>query len=139
MKVQIRNLQKTKKIDLALIRKNIRKIFKLLSLSPGAISFVFCDKDCITRLNTQYLGKARSTDVIAFPLPGHDPQEFLGEVVVSVDAAGTNSRRFNTTFEAELTLYIIHGILHLLDYDDHTPAQRTKMRQKEQELIGKIF
>jgi len=138
MKVQIKNLQKTKKIDLTRIQKNINRIFELLSLSPESISFVFCDNECIKRLNKRYLGKSSPTDVIAFSLRADGEGEFLGEVVISIDETIKNSKKFKTTFFGELILYMIHGVLHLLGYDDKNESCRCRMRKKEQELMKEL-
>lgn len=139
MKVQIRNLQKIKKISRAAIEKKINKIFRLLSVSPGSVSFVFCDNECIRQLNRQYLKKNRPTDVIAFPLSQPRSRIFKGEVVVSVEEALANCQRFGTAFEEELTLYVIHGILHLCGYDDKTDSKAKKMRQRESEILREVM
>ncbi len=139
MKVQIKNLQKIKKINCAAIEKKINKISRLLAVSPGSVSFVFCDNQRIKRLNRQYLNKNRPTDVIAFPLTRPRSRTFKGEVVVSVEEALINCRYFGTTFQEELMLYVIHGMLHLCGYDDTTDRKAHKMRRKEDEILRKVM
>ncbi len=62
----------------------------------------------------------------------------IADIFISTDAALKNMRRYNTTLEKELILYIIHGILHLAGYDDKHPDDIKKMRKREQELLGVV-
>lgn len=90
------------------------------------------------RLNREYRGVDRDTDVLAFPSGERlavgvgDP--LVGDIVISVDRARTHARRWGTTMNDELLLYLVHGILHCLGFRDDTPALRKKMA-REQELI----
>jgi probable rRNA maturation factor len=59
----------------------------------------------------------------------------MGELVISTEQAIANARRFRTTPARELTLYVVHGILHLHGYDDRTPAQRRRMRAAERRFL----
>ena len=61
-----------------------------------------------------------------------------GEIIISTDAVEQNAKRFKTSRRHELTLYIIHGILHLLGFDDHDPRDVQKMRRKEEELLKAV-
>jgi len=63
-------------------------------------------------------------------------KDFSGCIFISSDKAATNSLRFETTFEKELALYIIHGILHLNGYDDTTARKKRVMRSKENEILA---
>jgi len=72
---------------------------------------------------------------LAFGGKDNKRQELKGDVIISVDAAIGNARRFQTSFEYEIVLYMIHGILHLLGFDDHSPADIKRMRHKEKELM----
>lgn len=61
-----------------------------------------------------------------------------GDIMISTDAAVKNHKEFKTTVSEELTLYIVHGILHLLGYDDHSKKDILKMRKKEKELMSEL-
>ena len=77
-----------------------------------------------------------ATDVLAFDLRDRKSASALeGEIVISTGAACRQARQFKTTPQREVTLYVVHGILHLLGYDDHRPADIRKMRSKEKELM----
>jgi len=58
-----------------------------------------------------------------------------GDIIISTDAVVANARKFKTSPQHELSLYIVHGILHLLGYDDHAAKDITRMRKKERELM----
>ena len=67
-------------------------------------------------------------------LRAHTPQ-LTGDIIISTDAAINNSKIYNTSIHKEISLYIIHGILHLLGYDDQNNIDVQKMRDKEQKLL----
>lgn len=89
------------------------------------------------------MGKSTPTDVLAFDLSQTKSlmarKQIFGEIVISVDTAKRNAQIFNTNFNYELTLYLVHGILHLLGFDDRSKDKRKLMRRKEQELLKGIL
>jgi probable rRNA maturation factor len=139
MKVQIKNLQKVKKINLSELRKRILRVLKILDLSDKILSFVFCDNDFISQINFEYLKHQGPTNVISFALDDDGPDDTFGEIFVSVSEALTSCQRYENSFDEELMLYVVHGLLHLCGYDDQTPNQKTKMRRKEKEILTQIF
>jgi probable rRNA maturation factor len=70
--------------------------------------------------------------------PGQRAKRIAGDIIISTDAALKNSRLYGTRLSEELALYVIHGILHLLGFDDHRPRDVEKMRKKEQELLASL-
>ena len=134
-KIKIKNLQKIKRINLKQWQNKLAKILKFLELKEESVSFVLGDNKFIKELNRKYLGRNSPTDVIAFPLSDDLEGEYLGEVVVSVEQVINNSITYGETWEEELTLCLIHGILHLLGYDDKNEKERAFMRKKEKEVL----
>ncbi len=67
-----------------------------------------------------------------------DSKHLSGEVIVSVDMAVKNARRFKNDLRNEVALCVVHGILHLLGYDDHHPHDIKRMRKKEQEILLRL-
>ena len=105
----------------------------------SAVSIVFVDDEQIRKLHRDFLGVDSATDVLTFPLDGPDATtggELLGEVYVSVDTARREAKRRGLDLERELSLYAVHGVLHLLDYDDVDPGARRTMRRKERKYLG---
>jgi probable rRNA maturation factor len=107
---------------------------------PVQVSLVLCDDATIHALNRQFLGHDYPTDVLSFPLnaPTPDGKHLLGEIVISVETAERNARRYRQPLERELLHLVIHGILHLLGYDDTTPKNRRRMRRKELAYLRKV-
>jgi probable rRNA maturation factor len=90
----------------------------------------------MTRLNREFLGHEGSTDVITFNYSERSPGEFLsGEIFICLDDARAQARQFHTTWQSELVRYLLHGVLHLLGYEDSKIAARRKMKQKENSLL----
>jgi len=137
--IEIINLHKTKKINLKRLIGNLKKILALLSAKSLDISIVLCDNKFITRINKKFFKKNNPTDVISFPLKDNFRNNYLGEVIVCVQEASLRAKEYNNTFDKELLLYLIHGILHLLGYEDTTKKQRARMEKKQSEIIAKLI
>jgi probable rRNA maturation factor len=102
----------------------------------GILSIVLVDDTAIRDLNFRFLRKDRPTDVIAFPLG--DVKGIWGEVYVSMDRTRQHAKDFGVPPEEELARCVIHGVLHLLGYDDGTVREREEMRGKEEEYLGRV-
>ena len=100
---------------------------------------VFVTDSQIKSLNKKFLKRRYTTDVLAFDLSSKESparrKNIEGEIIISADTAIKNARIFQTSPHRELVLYIIHGILHLLGFDDHRPTDVKQMRKKEIELM----
>ena len=84
----------------------------------------------------KYLGKNNPTDVIAFDVAEPKrPDKIFADIVISTDRAIDNAGAFHTTPYFELYLYVIHGVLHILGYDDKTKKDKLLMRKKETHLL----
>ena len=105
------------------------RILSILKRKTGAVNILFVDDALIRRLNNKYRKIGRPTDVLAFE---------TGDIVISVDTARRNARRFDTTTGEELKLYMIHGILHLSGYDDTSSSKKKKMRKMEEKVLKKL-
>ena len=139
MLVEITNSQKLKKINLPKLENYLNRIGNILDISSQKISLFFCDRNTIKKINKRFFGKSQSTDVISFPLKDDFDVNYLGEIVVSVEEAVKTCNQFGLSWQKELLLYVIHGILHLLGYDDRTAKKRMKMEKKQQEVLEKLF
>ncbi len=96
---------------------------------PGELSIVFLTDPALARLHAEFLGDPKTTDVITFA--GEPAFGTCGEICVSADTAATFAQRHHHDFSEELTLYVIHGWLHLAGYDDLEPAPKRRMRAAE--------
>ena len=95
----------------------------------GNISIIFCSDRYILDVNMRYLQHDYFTDIITFD--SCEGNVLSGDLFISVDSVRENALHYGATFEEELRRVIVHGLLHLIGYDDRTPAQRQQMRAKE--------
>lgn len=95
----------------------------------GDISIIFCSDNYILDINRKYLGHDYFTDIITFDYCSGNV--LSGDLFISVDSVKENSVEYGTEFEDELNRVIVHGILHLIGYDDHTDEDVKAMREKE--------
>lgn len=95
----------------------------------GDINVIFCSDNYILDVNMKYLQHDYFTDIITFDYC--EGNVLSGDLFISVDSVRENSIEFGTDFEEELHRVIVHGVLHLIGYDDHTEEDKKVMRQKE--------
>ena len=139
--IDIENRQKTVIIHPPNIRRNTRRILKAVGISEAGLSLAFVSDQAIRSLNRRFLKRDHVTDVLAFDYSDARRRKqgpLHGEIVISADTAVRQAKIFGTSVKLELTLYIIHGILHLLGYDDHRPKDIKRMRAKEQKVLKTI-
>jgi len=126
---RISNKNNIKKWIIYIIEKEFKK-------SVGDINFYFTDDTEILEINKKYLAHNYYTDIITFNYCTEN--SISGDIVISVDTVKTNAKDYNVTFENELHRVIVHGILHLLGFDDSTEEQKKEIREKENWAL-KIF
>lgn len=122
-----------------------RKILKsgggLLGLTADhELSVVLCDGPTIRRLNRQWRGKDRPTDVLSFPQHELKPGEIppagpVGDIIVSLSVARRQAREWSETWDRHFQRLLIHSLLHLLGHDHHRPAERKRMEREEQRIL----
>ncbi len=95
----------------------------------GDISIIFCSDQYILDVNRKYLNHDYYTDIITFDYCEGDL--LSGDLFISIDSVRENAAFYGTAFENELNRVIVHGVLHLIGYDDHTEEEITQMRSKE--------
>ncbi len=123
-------------------RYELHRLFRFLDqqekyrVLPGELSIVFLSDNAIARLHADYLDDPSPTDVITFP--GDPEMEFAGEICVSVERALREAPLHGNTFANELTLYLVHGWLHLAGLDDRDETSRAAMREGESFLMQRL-
>ena len=95
----------------------------------GDINVIFCSDNYILDINQKYLQHDYFTDIITFDYC--EGNKLSGDLFISVDSVRENSIYYHTAFEDELNRVIVHGLLHLIGYDDHTEEDIAQMRSKE--------
>ena len=105
----------------------------------GELSLVVVSGDEMCALNREHTGRSGQTDVLAFCLEErHMPDDVVGEVIVNASLASMEAARRGIEPLDELTLYVVHGVLHLVGYDDDSPANRRKMYSREREVLAQL-
>ena len=101
----------------------------------GELYYYFCSDEKLLEINKERLGHDFYTDIVTVPLT--DCKTVLSsEFCISVDRIKENAETFGRSYESELHRVIIHGVLHLIGFDDHTDEDEKKMREKEEEALG---
>jgi probable rRNA maturation factor len=131
--------------DRKALRKTLDAAAVLCGFPPedgGQISVVFSGADEMKRVNRAFTGRGTLTDVIAFDhraaeVPGQDSAPEL-DIIVSPDAAAGYAAGHGRDYSEELTLYIVHGLLHAAGEDDLNPAAKRKMRARERSVMAAL-
>lgn len=111
------------------IKEWLRLVAESEVFTLGNISVIFCSDNYILDINQKYLQHDYFTDIITFDYS--EGGRISGDLFISVDSVRENSVEYGTEFEDELHRVIVHGILHLIGYDDHTEDEIKTMRSKE--------
>ena len=106
--------------------------------AEGELALTFVDEEDIAALNAQHMGKSGPTDVLSFPMDD-EPQpgvpQLLGDVVVAPSVAMAQFEDHAGTYDDELALLVVHGVLHVLGHDHAEPDEATLMRDRERALL----
>lgn len=100
----------------------------------GDINVIFCSDNYILDINMKYLQHDYFTDIITFDYC-HD-NIISGDLFISIDSVKENSEYYGTDFQEELNRVLIHGVLHLIGYDDHSESDIKTMRSKEEYYLS---
>lgn len=102
-----------------------------------SLSYIFCTDQFLLKLNQQYLNHDTFTDILTFSL-SNSPLPIIAEIYISIERVKENASGLNIDFATELKRVMIHGILHLCGYEDHTPEEKKLMREKEDFYLKQI-
>lgn len=129
--IAIANRQRRMRLNTGKLRRWSRAVLAGEGIDDADLSLAFVDNRTIHELNRRFLSHDEPTDVITFPLSSPGEVPLSGEIVISAETAAAVARARGHRAEAELALYLIHGLLHLCGYDDMTPRKRKAMRARE--------
>jgi probable rRNA maturation factor len=150
--IEISNLQSHVPVTVARVRKIARAVFAAERVAGTTVSIALVDNVALRRVNRDFLGHDYDTDVLSFLFESHcvardtyrgirrraHGRAIDGEVLVSGEMAAQMAPRFGWSAREELTLYLVHGLLHLCEYDDQTPRERRVMREREQAILAEL-
>ena len=101
----------------------------------GPVSIVFCSDDYLLEINKKFLKHDYYTDVITFDYS--EGKAVSGDIMISIDSVRQNASYYKVDFDTELNRVMVHGLLHLIGYDDHEEEDITVMRGKENYYLSK--
>lgn len=134
MKITIIDLQNKLSLHQTKIKQLVRKILRGEKINKsGWLNICFVNNRMIKNHNKKFHKTSGSTDVLAFD--SGSKQSILADIMISTDTAVKQAHDFKTSSEYELSLYVAHGILHILGYNDQTAAQIKLMRKKENTYV----
>jgi probable rRNA maturation factor len=128
--IHITNEQSKVPVPSSKVRRLAVQIIKKQNLS-----IAFVTNAAIRKINRKFLKHDFATDVISFPLDS----DLLGELVISAEYAAGEAAKRKISVEEELLRYVAHGILHLLGYDDHRPADKARMWARQERELRKVL
>lgn len=102
------------------------------------LHFIFCSDTILHHINVHHLNHDTWTDVITFDYRNL-PKRIQGEVYISIDRIRENAKLYQHPLQVELYTVMLHGLLHLLGYDDHSPGDIARMRAQEQHYLGQLL
>jgi probable rRNA maturation factor len=141
LNIRIDNRNKKFRLNEVLLKRAALEVLKDVRMPRLAeLEIILLSDRAIRPLNKKYKDADRPTDVLSFNI---DACEFgrgkcFGEIFISTDMALKNSKAYGTTFENELALYIIHGILHLSGYEDYTAKDKLRMSKKQEIILERL-
>lgn len=117
------------------LRQALRKTGAVVELADGAeVSVLLCADPFIRELNLKYRDQDKSTDVLSF---SQEDDEYLGDIVISIETAVRQAQSARWPLESELALLAVHGMLHLLGFDDESEEGAREMEELTREILKK--
>ena len=120
----------TDSINITLHKNWLKTVISLEGKKTGDIQYIFCDDNHLHKINKAYLNHDTLTDIITFATTNNE-NIISGEIYISIDRVYENANDQSVLFSDELSRVIVHGVLHLIGYDDHSISEKKLMREKE--------
>lgn len=141
--IDIKNNTTHSEFDFSIIRQAAFLTLSAHKSEDYELSILLTNDDHIAELNQEYRSIDSPTDVLAFPMLENDENslinsKILGDVVISLETAERQAIAENHSFEEEVASLTVHGVLHLLGYDHHTPEEARKMFSEQTAILQKM-
>lgn len=133
--VSIEIVHPSLRIDASSLEQLLRLVVQAEEAELHFLGLILADHDTVLALNRDFLQHDYVTDVLSFSLT-EDEGVVDGEVYVDLDTAHERHTEFNTSFEEEVRRYAVHGVLHLLGYDDAAPEEKQEMHALEDRYLS---
>jgi len=142
--ITVANTQRRLRVPVRRVRELVSFVADAEGRSIGEVEIAVVGRQRMATLNEAHLGHAGPTDVLSFDLTGDRGDGVSAVIVVCADVAVRQGRRRGHAAWRELLLYITHGLLHVMGYDDATAGQAERMHAREDELldtfgVGRVY
>lgn len=134
MLIEINN-QTKKKINSSSIKKIVKLFLCFYHLDNKEVSLAFVGDQVSKKINKTYRGLDKATDVLAFSKINADNDNFLGEIIINCEQIKRQAKQFNHSTQQELIFILVHGLLHLIGYNDETEEEKENMIRLGEEFI----
>ncbi|MCX8054307.1 MAG: rRNA maturation RNase YbeY [Ignavibacteria bacterium] len=131
-KIDFTNTTEQSRLQYKKIRRAVENALKGEKINEAEISIVFMNNDDIRDINKRYLKHNWETDVISFPL---EENPLSGEIYIGLEVAREQAKEYNVSLTNELSRLAIHGVLHIIGYDDATDIERNNMTKLENKYL----
>jgi probable rRNA maturation factor len=139
--IQIDNSQKLLRINKRSVKEAVQAVLQSEDILCKEVSLYFVDEPTLCDMHANFFDDPSPTDCISFPIDGEEEgsNRHLGEIFISTQAAIDYAAQHQTDPYEELMLYVVHGLLHLIGYDDIKPKDRASMRVAEKRLMHELL
>ena len=134
------------------IKKVLKECFKEENIQDSGlyITITLANPDYIRKINKQYRGIDKATDVLSFPMFEKDeldrkieakdflPEDVLGDIIISIPKVEEQAMEYGHSFERELSYMVVHGFYHLMGYDHIQAEDKKIMRPKEEKILSSL-
>lgn len=112
-----------------------------LENNPADLTVVFCDNPYIQELNLHFRGIDRPTDVLSFPSDEINPEsgnQYLGDIIISYPQAISQAEAASNSFSSEISMLVVHGVLHLRGFDHENATKKEEMWSKQTSILESL-
>ncbi len=127
---------KFKHSDAEKTREWLKNVVQNEQQNIGEINYIFCSDEYLYAMNMEYLNHDTYTDILTFDNREDEKEDLVGDIFISIDRIKDNAKKLNISWQDELDRVMVHGILHLLGYDDQDAASKSTMRKKEDACLS---
>ena len=124
---------KRPKLRYRIISNWLKQVVLKFGFITGDLTFIFCSDEYLKSINSKYLNHDYYTDIVTFDY--REDKIVSGDMFISIDRVTENAGLFQCNVEDEFLRVMVHGLLHLLDFNDSTDSEKVIMREKENECI----
>ena len=117
------------------LRKWLGNVVENEGRSVGNINYIYCSDLFLLKINQSFLGHDSYTDIITFD-QSTDPVALSADIYISIEQVRSNANQYHQVFDEELRRVMVHGVLHLIGYNDKTIEEQHEMRKKEEAYLS---